>query len=183
MILVYDVETTGKNPRTARCVQLAALLVDPATLTVAETFNKIITPVGFDIPSEATAIHGISTERAWDEGLSLELALEEFAALVARARRSVGHNISYDNTVLLCEHQRLAADPTEFVGLAPFCTMLALTDRMKLPGRFGNFKWPRLDEAYRFCFNREFENAHTADADVLATFDIFKHGLSEKWWR
>lgn len=183
MILLYDTETTGRNPRTARLVQLAALLVDPSSLEVVETFNKIIMPVGFDIPGDAAEIHGITTARAWEEGLDLATALDMFDVLVRICRRSVGHNISYDNTVLLCEYSRVSADPTEFTGLAPLCTMLALTDRCKLPGKYGNHKWPTLAEAYRFCFDQEFEDAHTALGDVTATFEIFKHGVKQGWWR
>lgn len=186
MILVFDTETTGRNPRTARLVQLAALAVDPSDYHIHAKINHIIQPEFFEIPVEAAAIHGISTERAWDEGVPLAQALDDFNSFVNEALRAVGHNLSYDQTIMLCEFARMGYDPTHLSGLIPFCTMLSLTDRMRLPGKFAQrgYKWPRLDEAHRFCFDgEEFDNAHDAMADVTATLRIFVHGVVQKWWR
>ena len=50
-----------------------------------------------------------------------------------------------------------------------FCTMKSSTNLCRLPGRYGNFKWPKLTELYKFLFNEEMEGAHDAMVDVRAT--------------
>jgi DNA polymerase III epsilon subunit-like protein len=72
--------------------------------------------------------------------------------------------------------------------LRPFCTMRALTPRIRLPsprGRAGEYKWPKLDEAYQFLFERPVpgrEDRHDAMADVLACKDVFEEGRRREWW-
>jgi len=54
-----------------------------------------------------------------------------------------------------------------------FCTMKEMTPICKIPGRYDEFKWPRLTEAYRHAFGGEFGNAHDALADVRACKEIY----------
>ena len=81
MYLFFDTETTGlpknwKAPITdlnnwPRMVQLAWLLYDNSgTLLNKEAY--IIRPDGFTIPEESCRVHGITTQRALDEGVPLD---------------------------------------------------------------------------------------------------------------
>ena len=193
-IIIFDVETTGRDPRQARLVQIAALhLADD--FTTLGSLNEIVIPQGFDIPPETTAIHGIDTETARRKGIPLHEALDRFIGLLeaADARmlagRLVAHNFQYDHTVCLYEFER-AGRQLEILGqLQPFCTMKSMTERCGLPGRYGKPKWPTLNEAYIHCFNQlpdEDERghaAHSAMGDVLSCRDIFVHGVEQGWWR
>jgi DNA polymerase III epsilon subunit-like protein len=42
-----------------------------------------------------------------------------------------------------------------------------------------SFKWPKLTEAYRHCYDRDFDGAHDALADVRATADVFRWLVSK----
>ncbi len=44
---------------------------------------------------------------------------------------------------------------------------------MQIPGEYGAYKWPQLQEAYKHFFNKEFDNAHDALADVTACKDVY----------
>jgi hypothetical protein len=55
--------------------------------------------------------------------------------------------------------------------------MLAMTKKCNLPGRFGKPKWPKLQEAYKWCFNKEFDKAHDAMADIRACKEVFFHSV------
>lgn len=186
-ILIFDFETTGIKPETARAVQLAAILL-------ADDFEErdrmnVLVQQDAPIPAEASAIHSITTERANDEGVPLAAALGEFCSLVDLASETphegwiVAHNLAYDYKLYCYELARSGVRREKSGLLLPFCTMRALTDRMRLPSKYpGSFKWPRLEEAFRFCFNRGFAGAHDAMADVEATRDIYIHGCREGWW-
>lgn len=203
MLLFCDTETTGKldfkldllHPSQPRLVQLAAWLgrwdEDTQSVSHVESMNCIVQPDGWRIPEEATRIHGISTERAHAFGLPLHEVLDRFASLIEQADESmaigrfIAHNTAFDIRVMLGEMARSGRDPVGLNMLRPFCTMQSLTARMKLPGKFrGSFKWPTLDEAYNFCFQRPIadRDTHEAMVDLLACKDIYEHGRREGWW-
>ena len=87
MYLIFDTETTGlprdfKAPITdtdnwPRCVQIAWQLHDGMG-GVIESKDYLIQPEGYDIPYEAEKIHGISTDLAMEQGISLKDMLTEF---------------------------------------------------------------------------------------------------------
>lgn len=85
MYLFFDTETTGlpKNWKAPvsdlnnwpRLIQLAFILYDSNENKISEG-NFIIKPDGFTIPTEATKIHGISTEQAIQQGQPIKPVLE-----------------------------------------------------------------------------------------------------------
>ena len=87
--------------------------------------------------------------------------------------RMVCHNASFDVAVLEAFIQRLTKGHKEDRKIPCYCTMKSLTNVMKLPGRFGNYKWPTLMEAYKeFVDPAGFEGAHDAMNDVNATVEL-----------
>lgn len=188
MKLFFDTETTGivnfrapaEDQSQPHLVQLGAILYDADNHVVAE-INLIVKPVGFTIPPEAAAVHGITQERAERYGISLRGVLMIFGALVEKSELLVAHSLDFDRTVILAELFRLRqwesllAVKHSFEDKPGFCTMRATTPICRLPSKFegGDFKWPKLQEAYRHFFNEEFVGAHDAMADVRACARIF----------
>ena len=96
MYLIFDTETTGlprnKNaPLTdfenwPRLVQLAWQLHDGKGKLISQK-NFIIKPDGFDIPFKAEQVHGISTQRALEEGHDLTEVLRLFNVDVGKPKR------------------------------------------------------------------------------------------------
>lgn len=178
MHLVFDTETTGFvnsklppiHPSQPHLVQLGAILIDDSQQSVAE-LGCLLRPEGWTIPEGAAKVHGITTERATKHGLSAALVLELFSDLCARADTLVCHNISFDLAVMETFAARQNAKSPLFLARhRQICTMLNSTDLCKLPGRYpGSYKWPRLQELHKFLFKEEFEDAHSALADVRAT--------------
>src|SRR5512137_51403 len=146
--LFFDVETTGKalmkeGPETAgqpHVVQLAALLVEGEREVAC--LNTLVIPEGFEVPPEASAIHGIMHEEARTCGIYLDTALRLFTDFAEAAKEFVAHNIAFDKLVMRIEYSRVGRrDP--FYGKPEFCTMKAATPICKLPGPYG-WKWPKL---------------------------------------
>lgn len=200
MILVIDTETSGllnsslslSHPSQPHIVQLAAWLGDfdrGGDCLCIFSFNAIIRPDGWTISSGAEAVHGISQERAKAVGEPLAEVLHHFYDIVSKAATEsttqlVAHNLRFDHQMLL--RDSAGFDSSTLGLLQPFCTMIALTPRMRLPGRYpGKYKWPKLEEAHQFCFGTPSPSAdrHTAMGDVLVCRDIFLHGRREGWWR
>ena len=174
-LFFFDTETTGL-PRDwnaplrdldnwPRLVQLAWLLCDDAGNELASA-NRIIRPQGFLIPSEAARVHGITTSRALAEGIPLADALDEVLPRIEEAACAIAHNISFDEKILAAEFLRLGR-PHPLLKKKTRCTMKEATDYCRLPGNYG-FKYPNLTELHRKLFNKAFDDAHDALADVRA---------------
>ena len=174
--LFFDTETTGlpkdwRAPLTAfdnwpRMVQLAWMLCDNVGNTLGSAC-QLIKPEGYVIPPEAAAVHGITTEKALAEGISMADALTMFGVAVGMAERVIAHNISFDEKIICAEFLRRGL-PLPFAGKTMVCTMHGSTAYCALPGKYGKRKWPTLTELYEKLFGRKFEGAHDALADVGA---------------
>ncbi len=176
MKLFFDVETSGlpvwhapaSDPSQPHLVQLAALVTDDEGEEKG-SFHSIIRPEGWTIPAQAAAIHGITDEIALSLGVPLVVALVAFSGFCLVATELVAHNLDFDLLMLRAACLRAGGNVRLFNRPRHICTMRDSTDVLKLPGRRGQFKWPRLEEAYRhFHDGRDFEGAHHAMADVRA---------------
>ncbi|MEQ1543715.1 3'-5' exonuclease [Methyloglobulus sp.] len=175
MYLFFDTETTGvprnyKAPVTdltnwPRLVQIAWLLTDENANEIASA-EYIVKPEGFAIPKEAIKIHGITTERAIEEGVDLKLVLTEAAAAIALASVLIAHNVSFDEKILGAEFLR-SGQKNVVSSKQRLCTMQAATNYCQIPGPYG-YKWPTLEELHKKLFNKSFVDAHQALADVRA---------------
>lgn len=180
MYLFFDTETTGlplnyKAPVSdlrnwPRMVQLAWMYFDKDGRLI-ESADNIIYPDGFTIPREASRIHGITTERAMEEGRQLRQVITAFGALVEEASLLVAHNISFDENIAGAEFLRCKMR-NPFPRKEKFCTMQSTVNFCALPGKYG-FKWPKLNELHRTLFNADFEDAHNAMNDIAATAKCF----------
>ncbi len=174
-LFFFDTETTGlprnwKAPITdldnwPRMIQLAWMLCDEAGNECAQA-TRIIRPDGFYIPPEASEIHGITTERAMEEGIPLADAIDEALPQIEKATSLIAHNISFDEKIFGAECLRLKR-PLPYGKKPMRCTMKESTDFCAIPGRYG-YKYPNLMELHRKLFKKSFEGAHDALADVRA---------------
>lgn len=180
MYLFFDTETTGlprnwKAPVTdlnnwPRMIQIAWILCDSKGNRI-ESNDFIIKPENFIIPIEAARVHGISTEKAIDEGEDLKKVLLIFNELVDQSDFIVAHNISFDEKIVGAELLRKEIQ-SEFEQKRKLCTMKTSTDFCMLPGPYG-YKWPKLSELHRKLFGEDFDEAHDASADINATEKCF----------
>lgn len=170
-MLGFDTETTGVDVDRDRIVTAALVLRDEAGTHVR---TWLIDP-GVPIPPGATAIHGITTEQARDEGAAPREALEQIAAELARAFSAgvpvVAFNAAFDLCLLEAELRRHRL-PTLSDRLCqppgPVLDPLVL-DRAEDRFRPGKRKLGDLCGLYGVV---EQGALHTADVDVVATLDV-----------
>ena len=180
MHLFFDTETTGlprnwKAPVTdlgnwPRMIQIAWITADNKGNRI-DSDDFIIKPENFEIPLEVTRVHGISTERAINEGEELEKVLNMFNELVEQAEFIVAHNISFDEKIVGAELLRKGIR-SDFGRKRKLCTMKASTNYCRLPGPYG-YKWPKLSELHIKLFGENFDEAHDASVDINATEKCF----------
>ena len=162
----FDLETTGPDPLTARIV--TACIVQVGNKQPVQTANWLTDVDGLDIPAEAAAVHGITTEHARAHGVNLRQAVEEIHGALTQVTLSgipiVAMNARYDLTLLDREAERYGLD-TLPVGpvIDPF-----VIDKEVDRYRPGKRTLTALCEHYKVAL----DGAHSADADAIAACRI-----------
>ncbi|GAA4826919.1 3'-5' exonuclease [Streptomyces ziwulingensis] len=107
LLIGFDLETTGTDPREARIVTGAVIEVR-AGETVGH--REWLADPGVRIPADAVAVHGISNERASAEGRPADEVAEAIASVLADHWLAgvpvVAYNAAFDLTLLSAELRR-----------------------------------------------------------------------------
>ncbi|CAL2088848.1 DNA polymerase III subunit alpha [Tenacibaculum sp. 190524A05c] len=183
MYLIFDTETTGlpkswNAPITdtdnwPRAIQIAWQLHDEMG-NLIEHNDFLIQADGFNIPFDAERIHGISTDLANEQGITLSEGLELFNEALAKTKFIVGQNVGFDVNIMACEFYRLGVENNlESLPVLDTCTEETASMCQIPGGRGGKFKLPTLTELHQHLFGVGFNEAHNATADVEATTRCF----------
>lgn len=188
MYLFFDTETTGLPKKWnapisdfdnwPRLVQIAWLMYGLDGKKIKGK-NYIIRPEGFEIPEEASRIHGITTEIARSKGKMLKSVLKEFSKAMIESDFIIAHNISFDEKIIESEFLRTGTQKSLF-SPKKMCTKDLSTEFCAIAGSCG-YKWPSLKELHIKLFGEDFEDAHDAMVDVKACarcfFELKKLGV------
>ncbi len=160
---VFDLETTGVDTETARIVSACIALLDAAGQPVAR-WDWLLDP-GIEIPEGASAVHGITTERARAEGRPAGIGIAEIAqtlrVLFAQDIPVAVYNAPYDLTLLDRECRRHGIDP--IAEPAPVVDPLVI-DKAVDRYRKGKRTLAVTAELYGVAL----DDAHDAGADAIA---------------
>jgi DNA polymerase-3 subunit epsilon len=173
---VFDVETTGKDPRTAHIVQAAFLIFDPQGNRIGGHATLVQLPEGATMDEDAVAAHGISLERIQDEGEDREMALWDLHNLFHRARGRgwpiLIYNAHYDWPLVKAEwgRARLQDEPGWAGAVQPMLLDPLVFDRHYDKYRKGGRKLGTLAQHYGVAL----DNAHDAAADCAATAGVMR---------
>jgi DNA polymerase-3 subunit epsilon len=163
VIAVFDTETTGIAPETTRIVSAHISVLNPYG-EVEDDTNWLI-DCGIDIPEQATAVHGITTERMRAEGApaadSIYEILTKLQGFLSAGIGVVAYNAAYDFTILDREAKRYGFDPLELP--APVIDPLII-DKQVDKYRKGK----RTLEAAAAHYGVQLTDAHDASADAIA---------------
>ena len=193
---IFDTETTGActnkdpaDPKHDEIMQFYGGLYehDPDKGYIIEDENndltlslKPIVSLNFIVQCDkephrqAVAVHGISKERSTQVGIDPGNLAHILDDMIDIADRLVCHNVTFDTRMVKRLFWLHDIDPLIVDSKPSYCTMATLKPVMRmLPKVYGDWKNPKLIEAYRYIFNREFENAHDASADASACAAIY----------
>jgi DNA polymerase III epsilon subunit-like protein/8-oxo-dGTP pyrophosphatase MutT (NUDIX family) len=160
---VFDLETTGVDVDTARIVSACVAILDPDG-TVVSRWDWLADP-GVEIPAGASAVHGITTERAQAMGRQARDVVAEITqslkVLFALGVPLVVYNAPYDLTLLDRECRRYGIDPVSTAS--PVIDPLVLD---KVVDKYRKGK--RTLEVTAALYTVELDDAHDAGADAIA---------------
>ena len=156
-LCVFDLETTGIQVAKDRIVEISILKINPDASRESKTW--LVNPE-MPIPAETSAIHGITDEKVKDAPTFREIASKVLDMISGSDLGGFNSN-RFDVPLLAEELLRAGLD----FDLSKFKLVDAQTIFHKMEPR-------NLTAAYQFYCKKELVNAHSAEADVLATFEV-----------
>ena len=161
-IIFFDLETTGVNMSHDRIIELSYIKVYPNG--TEEEKSMRINPE-MSIPAESTAIHHITDEDVADKPTFKQIAKE--LAKVFEGCDIAGYNSNRFDIPLLMEEFLRAGINIE----------LSRQKFVDVQTIFHKMEQRTLSAAYKFYCNGDLENAHSANADTRATYEVLKAQL------
>ena len=161
-LVFFDLETTGINITRDRIVEISILKIHPNGKEEKKT--RRINPE-MPIPPESTAIHGITDDDVKDCPTFKQVA-KSFADFLEGCDMAGFNSSRFDVPLLTEEFLRAGVDfdasKRKFIDVQII---------------FHRKEQRTLEAAYAFYCNKKLDNAHSAEADVLATYEVLKSQL------
>jgi len=161
-VVFLDLETTGLNVSSDRIVEISFLKISPDG---KEQWMSTRVNPEMPIPPKVTAIHGISDSDVADSPTFREIS-KNLAAFLEGCDLAGYNAIKFDIPVLAEEFLRTNNDfnfrKRRYVDVQVI---------------FHKKEQRTLSAAYQFYCRKELKNAHSADADTLATYEVLKSQL------
>jgi DNA polymerase III subunit epsilon len=166
-LLPFDLETTGPHPDTARIVTAFASQIRWGE---QEDWTWLADP-GVEIPASATAVHGITTEHARENGTHASVVIDAITKLIRITIDAgavlIGYNVAYDLTVVDRECRRHNIPTPDWDRLLVIDTMVL--DKHVWKYRKGSRRLVDVAATYGVPIRGD---AHDAAADAMAAARI-----------
>jgi DNA polymerase-3 subunit epsilon len=153
----FDLETTGTNISRDRIVEIAVIKVMPSGEFLKK--SSIVNPT-IPIPPESSAIHGITNEKVADKPTFKEIA-REYAKFMEGCDLAGFNILKFDVPMLVEEFLRVDVDFDY--------QKKKIIDSQKI---FHLMEKRTLSAALMFYCGKKIENAHSAEADTMASVDV-----------
>ncbi|WP_111709268.1 3'-5' exonuclease [Lutibacter citreus] len=163
-IIFFDLETTGINIAKDRIVEISILKIFPNGNKESKTW--LVNPE-MEISKESIAIHGITNEKVATEPTFNELAKE--VSKIIEGCDLAGFNSNRFDIPLLAEEMLRAK------------VNFDMKDRVAVDVQviFHKKEERTLSAGYKFYCGKNLDNAHSAEADTMATFEILEAQLDK----
>ena len=161
-ICFFDLETTGINITKDRIVEISILKVNPDGSEEKKTW--LVNPE-MPIPEVVVAVHGITNEKVANEPTFKELA-KEINSWIKDADLGGFNSNRFDIPLLAEEMLRAGVD-------------FDMKNRQSVDVQtiFHKMEQRTLTAAFKFYCDKSLEDAHSAEADTMATYEVLKAQL------
>ncbi len=163
-LVFFDLETTGINIANDRIVEISILKIFPNGTQESKTW--LVNPE-IEIPPHVTAVHGITNEKVVNEPTFKELA-KTINNMIGDADLAGFNSNRFDIPLLAEELLRAGID-------------FDMENRKAVDVQviFHKKEQRTLSAGYKFYCGKDLEDAHSAEADTMATYEILKAQLDK----
>ncbi len=162
--IAFDIETTGLNVKTDRMIQVGAILFDSETYETIKTYSTLVNPCDdFEIAEGAYEKCHISKEEVLEKGVPISEVISEIQKMFEEADAILTYNGNHFDIPFLFN---------EFARNGKMLQIPKMVyDSLQIEQRHNSNK---LVDVYKRYYGKDYEDAHNALADVIATIDVFK---------
>ena len=160
----FDLETTGVNVAKDRVVEISILKVFPNGNKESKTW--LVNPE-MPIPPQTTAVHGLTDEKVANEPTFKQLSKDIYNMI--KGSDLAGFNSDRFDIPLLAEEMLRAEIDVDF---KKYLTVDVQTIFHKMEKR-------NLSAAYKFYCGKDLDNAHSAEADTNATYEVLNSQIEK----
>ena len=160
----FDLETTGLNVAKDRVVEISILKIFPNGNKESKTW--LVNPE-MPIPPQTTAVHGITDEKVANEPTFKQLSKDIYSMI--KESDLAGFNSDRFDIPLLAEEMLRAGIDVDF---KKHLTVDVQTIFHKMEKR-------NLSAAYKFYCGKDLNNAHSAEVDTNATYEVLKSQIKK----
>jgi DNA polymerase-3 subunit epsilon len=164
-ICFFDLETTGTNVSQDRIVEISILKIYPNGNKESKTW--LVNPE-MEIPEEVIAIHGISNEKVANEPTFKTLSKSIYQMI--KDSDLAGFNSDRFDIPLLAEEMLRSGIDFDLKNM----------HSVDIQTIFHKMEKRNLSAAYKFYCGKDLDNAHSAEADTMATYEVLL-GQLEKY--
>ena len=163
-ICFFDLETTGISIVNDRIVEISVLKIEKNGEEISKTW--LVNPT-IPIPKIVSSIHGITDEMVKDKPTFKDVSNEIFSFIKDCDLAGFNSN-KFDVPMLAEEFLRVEKDLD--------VSKIKLIDVQNI---FHKMEQRTLQAAYKFYCDKELVNAHSAEADIKATFEVLEAQLAK----
>ena len=178
-LLFFDIESTGLNIASDSIIELCFVKIMPDNEQRIKTWRvkpwDYINDRQREINPSAQAVHGISAEDLKDQPTFYEIS-EEVAEWLSGSDLAGFNSAKFDLPMLAEEIERVRRGSPAFPGKEVNIDLHQL-QMVDVQNIFHMMEPRTLKAAYSFYCGKELENAHAAEADTLATYEVLKGQL------
>lgn len=178
-ILILDIETTGFMNQKGSIIEIGIVSLDLETGVIKEIFNSLLKedilsarhrtePMGWIFRNSDLKIEDLrNAPKAFDVLSEVQEILNNYPL------GCTAFNNKFDFDFLRDRGLQIKGLP---------CPMILSTDICKLPGRYGKYKWPNVEEAFKYFFPEiEYKEKHRglddAKHEAMIVFELYKKGI------
>ncbi len=178
-LLFFDIESTGLNIASDSIIELCFVKIMPGGEQRVKTWRVKPWDYVYDCQREinpsAQAVHGISAEDLVDKPTFYEIS-EEVAQWLEGSDLAGFNSAKFDLPMLAEEIERVQRGSRMFPGKSVSIDLHQM-QMVDVQNIFHMMEPRTLKAAYTFYCGKDLENAHAAEADTLATYEVLKGQL------
>lgn len=163
-LVVFDLETTGISISEDRIIEISIIKIYPDGLE--ETKTRRINP-GIHIPESSTLVHGISDEDVKDCPRFIQIAQNLYEWI--KDCDFAGFNSNKFDVPMLVEELLRSGVQVDFRN----------SKFIDVQNIFHKMERRTLEAAYKFYCNKDLTDAHSAEADTKATYEVLQSQLDK----
>lgn len=191
--LIFDTETDGIMGSNGRwtnkqnIIEISWVLFKESTYEIINRKSYVVSDIVTQINPTNPCIT-MTVDEIRKTGTLWSVVFKEFLDDILKVdKRVIAHNLQFDTTVVMYSSKnidkKLVNQLWKHIVKHRFCTKEKSRRVCKIPSKYYNGnKYPKMTELYKFVFDKDLDQTHTAEQDTLDLYTIYVEFCKRGLW-